>query len=278
VPLYKQGSSSTYATNVNDIVGSTSTNYLWELDGYSAYSGGQPDTSGSGGVPQVWTQADYRAPTNPPANNSLPFNGYTQGPGYYGMTFFVWPPDPRNTIALSGNTLKTFLKNLGITGLPTGTEDQTILANVWSTWQGMGATGLAHFQDWLKGVNKWEASSLPTIGSPYYSPTAASPVAVPNITTWNGTSLTSSNKPLTYYAVCRLFNRAYPGGAAWTSTSFHGDWRLRFFGANNNTLLFNSGNGLKAPSGSTYTINYNAILGWINNSGSSRFRVGQNLG
>ncbi|OYV91077.1 MAG: hypothetical protein B7Z73_05645 [Planctomycetia bacterium 21-64-5] len=24
------------------------------------------------------------------------FNGYTQGPGYYGKTFFIWPPDPTN--------------------------------------------------------------------------------------------------------------------------------------------------------------------------------------
>src|SRR5262249_35751607 len=22
------------------------------------------------------------------------FKGYTQGPGYWGMTFFIWPPDP----------------------------------------------------------------------------------------------------------------------------------------------------------------------------------------
>jgi Flp pilus assembly protein TadG len=25
------------------------------------------------------------------------FNGYTTGPGYYGKTFFIWPPDPRTT-------------------------------------------------------------------------------------------------------------------------------------------------------------------------------------
>ena len=24
------------------------------------------------------------------------FNGYTQGPGYWGKTFFIWPPDPTN--------------------------------------------------------------------------------------------------------------------------------------------------------------------------------------
>ena len=41
----------------------------------------------------------------------LQFNGYTQGPGYYGKTFFIWPPDPRNgSITLEQHTqLKTFL-------------------------------------------------------------------------------------------------------------------------------------------------------------------------
>jgi Flp pilus assembly protein TadG len=90
-PLFAQGSTTTYATNVKDVLGSSSANPLWELDGYSAYAGGQPDTSGTGGVPQVWTQVDYSAPTSPPANGSLPFNGFIQGPGYYGMTFFTWP-------------------------------------------------------------------------------------------------------------------------------------------------------------------------------------------
>ena len=38
-----------------------------------------------------------RRTTAPPAQ----FNGYTQGPGYYGKTFFLWPPDPRTTVAIS---------------------------------------------------------------------------------------------------------------------------------------------------------------------------------
>jgi Flp pilus assembly protein TadG len=264
VPLYTNGSTSTYATTVKDVLGTTSTNALWELDGYSAYAAGQPDTSGSGNVPQVWSQVDYSAPTNPPANGSLPFNGYTQGPQYYGKTFFIWPPDPRintNTNPLSGTTLKSFLNLLGVTN----STDQTTLANIWSTWQGQGSTGLTNLQNWLKGTAKGGASSLPQYnsGGGYYSPTASSPVFVPNVTTWNGTTLSSTNKPKTYYAVCRLFNRAYPGGTAWTSTAFHADWRLQFFGTNDNTKLFNSSGTLNVPSSSTYTINYNNILSWI---------------
>ena len=88
VPLFKSGSTSTYATDVKDVIGSSTTNVFWELDGYSAYVNGSPDTSGTGGVPKVWTQVDY-------SNAACQFNGYTKGPGYYGKTFFLWPPDPR---------------------------------------------------------------------------------------------------------------------------------------------------------------------------------------
>ncbi|MGH7140687.1 MAG: hypothetical protein ACREHD_33560, partial [Pirellulales bacterium] len=44
------------------------------------------------------------------------FNGYTQGPGYYGKTFFIWPPDPTNdwrakyfTFPSSGNADNSLL-------------------------------------------------------------------------------------------------------------------------------------------------------------------------
>jgi Flp pilus assembly protein TadG len=255
VPLFKQGSTTVYATDVQDVLRTTTVNALWELDGYSAYSAGKPDISGTGGTPQVWTQVDYSA---------QPFNGYTQGPGYYGITFFTWPPDPRNTNILSGPILTSYLSLLGM-----NTTDQTTLSNIWSTWQGQGSTGLTNLQNWLQGKATGGAARLPTF-SGYYTPTSTTAI-VPNITKWNGASLTNANKPKTYYAVCRLFNRAYPGGAAWTSTSFSADWRIRFFGTNNNTVLFNNNTGLNTPG--SYTVNYNAILSWIsqavNSSGQS---------
>lgn len=262
VPLFAKGSTTTYATDVQDVIGNSNVNALWELDGYSAYAAGKPDTSGSGSVPQVWTQSDYSTPTTPPVNGSLPFNGYTQGPGYYGMTFFVWPPDPRNTNAFSNANLKTFLGSLGVIA-----ADQTTLANIWSTWQGQGATGLMNLQNWLKGNAKGGASSLPTFPG-NYTPTSTTAV-VPNVTQWNGATIPNANLPKTYYAVCRLFNRAYPGGTAWTSNSFHADWRLQFFGTNDNTVLFNSSSGLNTPGSSSYSINYNAILSWISQSVNS---------
>ena len=270
VPLFANGSTTTYATDVKDVLNSSSTNILWELDGYAAYAAGKPDTSGTGSVPQVWLQADYSAPASPPANGSLPFNGYTYGPRYYGETFFIWPPDPRNTTALSGSTLTSYLTALGVNA-----TDASTLSSMWSTWQGQGvgpgSTGLNKLQQWLQGLNKEGASSLPTF-SGYYTPTSTTAV-VSGITSWNGTSLTSSNKPKIYYAVCRLFNRAYPAGSSWsgttlsTGTSFSADWRMQFFGTTNNTKLFNSSGSLNPPGSSGMGISalqtYNAIVNWI---------------
>jgi len=53
----------TYAQTVEGITGSTTRNNTFETQGYAAYTG-------------------------------QPFNGYTQGPKYWGKTFFVWPPNP----------------------------------------------------------------------------------------------------------------------------------------------------------------------------------------
>jgi Flp pilus assembly protein TadG len=52
------------------------------------------------------------------------------------------------------------------------------------------------------------------------------------------------------------------------------DWRRRFFGTNDNTKLWNSSTGQwQSPTTGGYTINYNAILAWIKNSGPNPFPV-----
>lgn len=63
--LYLGGSTSgsTYAQTVADLTGGTSRNRNWEQKGYKYYTG-------------------------------QPFNGFTQGPNYWGKTFSIWPPDP----------------------------------------------------------------------------------------------------------------------------------------------------------------------------------------
>lgn len=54
-----------YASTAAQVVSNTTYDTSFEAKGYDAY---RPST---------------------------PFNGYTQGPGYWGKTFWVWPPDPR---------------------------------------------------------------------------------------------------------------------------------------------------------------------------------------
>src|SRR5262249_33095609 len=144
-------STTAYATDVSDVIDSgTNTNALWELDGYSAYSAGKLDTSGTGGVPKVWTQEDY---------STCPFNGYTQGPGYYGETFFIWPPDPRSGTITATTTLKSFLNLLGVTD----TTDQATIANNGGSWT------LTQLKNWLTGTT--------THGGPY--PATSTTMVVP---------------------------------------------------------------------------------------------------
>jgi Flp pilus assembly protein TadG len=83
----------TYAATVADIVGGTSRNANWELDGYSTYTG------------NLANQTDY---------SNVPFNGYTQGPAYFGKTFFIWPPDPRAGTA-TVTQVQAFLQDFGYT-------------------------------------------------------------------------------------------------------------------------------------------------------------------
>ena len=104
----KQGSTTTYARTVQDITGSTNTTF----NGYTAqpYSG-------------------YSGPTVPE------YKGYTQGPSYWGKTFFIWPPDPRtgndwrtSSLTTRGRTRRvstdnTMLWNSRASGRPRNRED-----------------------------------------------------------------------------------------------------------------------------------------------------------
>ncbi len=106
-----------YAHTVSEFLGGTTTrDWQFELDGYSAYAAGVVNTTTN-------TQADY---------TNVPFNGYTQGPSYWGKSFMTWPPDPRvplTTTAPIGctagpytstqiqNIVKQFLSDFGYTTL-----------------------------------------------------------------------------------------------------------------------------------------------------------------
>jgi Flp pilus assembly protein TadG len=119
VPLkVSLGGGSSYAHTVSEFLngstGQTTRDWRFELDGYGAYSAGAVNTS-------VSNASDYSA---------VPFKGYTQGPGYWGKTFMLWPPDPRvpltttyftstpNNLASPGqieSIVKQFLTDFGYT-------------------------------------------------------------------------------------------------------------------------------------------------------------------
>ncbi len=57
------------------------------------------NVDGSGGVIKSYSEllginAAVNFPSTGYAGRGKPFQGYTQGPGYWGKTFFIWPPDP----------------------------------------------------------------------------------------------------------------------------------------------------------------------------------------
>ena len=229
VPLFKSGSTTNYATDVKDVFNSTSTNILWELDGYSAYVGGSLDTSGTGGVPKVWTQVDYQ-------RHRLSIQRLHPRAGLLRQDFFHLAARSTQYHHPNHQALQSYFNLLGISS----TSDQTYLANNWNTWLGQGtSTGLTNLQNWLTGST--------TNGGPY--------------TTTSKFVTGSNNKAPIYYAVCRLFNRAYPAGSS--NGKFSADWRLRFFGTDNNPALLNSNDSLDLPGSGTYQINYNAFLTWI---------------
>ena len=44
----------------------------------------------------IWETTGYDTPSLARFTNGA-FQGYSMGPGYYGKTFYIWPPDPRYT-------------------------------------------------------------------------------------------------------------------------------------------------------------------------------------
>ena len=91
----------------------------------SRMSSGAPRGTPPGSWTATPTTPTARSPTRPrdrATTRAPPFNGYTQGPGYYGKTFFIWPPDPRRPLtdghrADSDRTIKQFLTDFGYTRL-----------------------------------------------------------------------------------------------------------------------------------------------------------------
>ena len=96
--------------------------------------------SGAGGWahnrPTGWTTtATYR-----PSVTAGNFKGYSMGPGYFGKTFFMWPPDPRAPVGnpgdvgfVAGDWRRRFFKDRNGTAFSTQTDADTGTAG----WQGI---------------------------------------------------------------------------------------------------------------------------------------------
>lgn len=228
VPLFVKTSTTTYAKTVNDVVnGNGSRNAPWELDGYSICP--------NGSFSNVYlNQSDY---------TGAPFHGYTQGPGYYGKTFFIWPPDPRQplTTANDATQIKGFLTdfNYSSTDFSNGTTGPPLrgIYNATST------TG-SHTWPWPNDGGNSLRSYLTT---KVYFP--------------GGSRKLQTTDPQ-YKQIMRLYSWDYVIDSLRTPC----DWRQRFFGTSNNTNLFNSSGSLNSPGSSkmcTALQTYNAILSWI---------------
>jgi Flp pilus assembly protein TadG len=228
VPLFKSGSTTTYATTVKDVVGSTTRNAAWELDGYSNYTNGTLSSAASG-------KTNY---------STAPFYGYTQGPGYYGTTFFIWPPDPRQPLSSSSATqFKQFYTDFGYNMSGVDATNSTYWQPLYGIYNSASSTPGDHNWPW------------PNDGGVSLGTYLTTRVYIP------GGSRKLKTTDSQYQQIMRLYNWNYVVDNVGTTPC---DWRVRFFGTNNNTKLFNTSNGqLNAPSSSTYTINYNEILRWI---------------
>jgi len=127
-PAYSPGSA--YARTVTQLLnlGSFSTssaaNWPWELDGYAAGIAGSVDGSANYGT---GSGSSANGKTN---YNDVPFLSYTQGPRYWGKTFFLWPPDPRwpfGSSTADRNKVRDLINLMG--GLSATHRD--IVANNW---------------------------------------------------------------------------------------------------------------------------------------------------
>ncbi len=146
-------SSSTCAINWSQITGSTTTAFT----GYAAQQGGT-------------------------------FYGYQQGPGYWGKTFFIWPPDP----AAANDWRKKFFEN------PNGTvcNDDTALYDSSGNWLSPSGNYIINY----KAILNWIANTGPNPFPPvlragnilYYS---SIPTDVPSSATPGPTRTRQSRTP-----------------------------------------------------------------------------------
>lgn len=228
VPLFVKSSTTSYAATVAGVLGGATRNPAWELDGYSNYTNGSLSNAAAG-------KADY---------TGAPFHGYTQGPGYYGLTFFTWPPDPRQPLTSANSTqFKQFYTDFGYNMSGVDATNPTYWQPLYGIYSAASTTPGNH--NW-----PWPSDGGASLGA-YLTTNVYAP----------GGSRKLNTTDSQYQQIMRLYNWNYVVDSTGMTPC---DWRVRFFGANDNTKLFNTGTGsLNPPGSSTYTINYPEILRWI---------------
>ncbi|OAI38951.1 hypothetical protein AYO40_01570 [Planctomycetaceae bacterium SCGC AG-212-D15] len=294
---FVHGSTTNYASDVGDIINGSS-NYNtynsstspagsnWERDGYDyVYAGNDPANNTSWGATYYQsTSAAYTAvagggitPTGTAATYTSPysnFQGYTQGPTFWGKTFFMWPPDPRYPLTTSNTgVIQMYLNDLGVvttnknsagttyTWAPTTrvTNAQSIYGST-AFWQKDGGAALSTL---INGM------AIATNGN---NGTTASTGTTEQQTTITSNSGGGAGYQI-YCAIMRLYNRSFMISSpnftfvAGTGGGTPADWRRRFFNnTNDNTALFDGNANWKAPAP-----NYQEIMYWLKNCGPCPF-------
>jgi len=146
-------------------------------------------TSNNYAIPQsgalvAFKQFDDQNPASMSAGYGPNFKGYSMGPGYYGKTFWVWPPDPRDPVAnpgqagyVPGDWRKRFFKfgesysNTAKRGTPL--DDNSVLFNATGYIPQESATGFRVNYDnvlaWIKSGPKVFPDNLRAGRILYYS-------------------------------------------------------------------------------------------------------------
>jgi Flp pilus assembly protein TadG len=265
------GASGTYAKTASEViggVGSTTTTWSlnWELDGYSGIGTNAATIAG-----------------NPTDYSNAPFYGYTIGPGYWGKTFFLWPPDPRKPWDPyywgSGANITEIVSEF-VAQLFNGGNKPVQNSPLEGIYKNNTAPNSKNWPG-TTGSNEWPSDSavasyingLPASAFPGgVKPANLATVLVPQMQ--------------------RLYNRGgKANGSVYTSPGMpqsgnHSpqpcDWRARFFFNGNqsgpmagNNDIFTAGGDLNTPTinsttpSASYLINYAAILDWVQNAGPS---------
>lgn len=97
------------------------------------------------------------------AYTSTAFNGWTQGPGYWGKTFFIWPPDPNNDWRKN-----FFLKTGGsYPNFGGSVNDDTLLWNSNGQWQNPEGNYVINYRAMLAWISANCVQSSPTDPKPF---------------------------------------------------------------------------------------------------------------